>query len=441
MGNRLKTLRGLKRYPSLIAGLVIVALFVSASLYAVIALPYSEAISLWQGGPGIWDENPKHARPVWFDLFTADRLPRTMVVTLDEGTKTAEPIGDGMKRVEIILPFEYTYDRFPTELNLFTVSTNVTHAIVSWETPDGRIIMLDENRAVRRGDARYPISQDADLRTRLGGVHPHRALLADPDDMSLLKGDYRLVLQAEIPEEGELSARLVVYGEVEGMAGTDHRRRDLMVGLLWGAPVGLMFGILAAVGAQLSTFVLAGISTWFGGKLEKTFQWITQVNLVLPVLPILIMVGHFYSRSIWVMLGLIIAMSIFSAAMLTYRAMFLQAKEAPYIEAAQSYGAGNFRIIFRYLLPRIAPTLLPQFVLVIPSFVFLEATLAVLGLGDPVLPTWGKVLNDAYGQGALYRGHYYWVLQPAILLMTIGVGFALIGFSLDRIFNPRLRTL
>jgi peptide/nickel transport system permease protein len=199
--------------------------------------------------------------------------------------------------------------------------------------------------------------------------------------------------------------------------------------------------VLAAVGASLSTFVLAAIGTWLGGKVDRVFQWLTQVNLVLPMLPILIMFGYLYTQSLWVMLGVVIALNIFSAGMLTYRAMFLQAKEAPFIEAALAYGAGNWRIIFRYLMPRLAPTLLPEFVLVIPTFVFLEATLAVLGLGDPRLATWGKVLEDAYSHGALYQGLYYWILEPSILLMLIGAGFALIGYSLDRIFNPRLRTM
>jgi len=65
--------------------------------------------------------------------------------------------------------------------------------------------------------------------------------------------------------------------------------------------------------------------------------------------------------------------------------------------------------------------------------------LALLGLGDPTLPTWGKVINDAYANGALYRGQFYWILEPAILLMITGLGFAMFGFALDRIFNPRLR--
>ena len=288
----------------------------------------------------------------------------------------------------------------------------------------------------------YYISQDQELRTQLSGMAPHKGLFVEPEDSeSPLKGDYQLVLMTEVPETAELDAKLVVYGQLHGLAGTDHRGRDLMVALLWGAPIGLLFGVLAAVGAEISTFVLAAIGTWFGGKVDKVFQWLTQVNLVIPVLPLLILVGHFYSRSIWTMLGMVIALNIFSATFLTFRAMFLQAKEAPYIEAAQAYGASNLRMIFRYLIPRIAPTLLPQFVLIIPLFVFLEATLAVLGLGDPVLPTWGKVIYDAVDEGALYKGYYYWLVEPAVLLLLLGVGFALIGYSLDRIFNPRLRSL
>ncbi len=86
------------------------------------------------------------------------------------------------------------------------------------------------------------------------------------------------------------------------------------------------------------------------------------------------------------------------------------------------------------------PVLIPGFVTQVPAFVFLEATLSVLGLGDPVLPTWGgKLLNDAHANGALFNGYFYWVLEPALLLVFAGLGFAMLGFALDRIFNPRLR--
>jgi peptide/nickel transport system permease protein len=125
----------------------------------------------------------------------------------------------------------------------------------------------------------------------------------------------------------------------------------------------------------------------------------------------------------------------------TNRALFLQIKEAPYIEAARAYGAGSMRVVLHYMLPRVVPVLIPSFVTLIPSFVFLEATLAVLGLGDPLVPTWGKVLDDANRSGALFVGQYYWVLEPAVLLMLSGLGFTMLGFALDRIVNPRLREM
>jgi len=447
----LPSLKELKRYPSMIAGIVLIFFFVVVSLYAVIAIPYSEAQRFW-ADPSERLANPVLARPVWFDWFTPGKMPRTMVIGLeDEGaTLTEVPLGDGMKRMEVEIPFEYEYDGFPSGLRMtmrWTIDLDAPRPVVSihWQNPDGEQITLIENFRAR-GEVTYYISDRAELREMLG-MRPEIGLFVkDPTvpaaEREPSKGSYKIIIRGEFGEEHSLdSARLTAYGQVHGLAGTDDRRRDLLLPLLWGAPIALAFGILAAIGAQMSTFVLAGIGTWFGGKLEKAFLWITQVNIVIPSLPILIMISRLYTTSIWTILGLVIALNIFSGSMLSYRAMFLQLKETPYFEAAQAYGASNMRIVFRYLLPKIAPTLLPQFVMIVPVFVFLETTLSVLGLGDPYLPTWGKMINDAHRADALYWGHYHWILQPSILLMGLGFGFALVGYALDRIFNPRLREL
>jgi peptide/nickel transport system permease protein len=298
-------------------------------------------------------------------------------------------------------------------------------------------------RRVER-DTRISISQDWTLERRLGQV-AHVGLFADPaagDVPRALPGQYRLEIEAVLFEpESTLDATLVSYGRVHGIAGTDHQRRDLTVALLWGTPVALAFGLIAAVGTTFATLVIAAAGVWFGGWLDALIQRVTEVNMILPVLPILVMVGTLYSTSIWLMLGVVVAFGVFSASIKMYRSMLLPIREAPYIEAARAYGAGNARIILRYMIPRILPVLIPNFVTLIPSFVFLEASLAVLGLGDPQLPTWGKVMNDAQVESALYHGYYYWVVGPAALLMLTGLGFAMLGFALDRIFNPRLRMI
>jgi peptide/nickel transport system permease protein len=141
-----------------------------------------------------------------------------------------------------------------------------------------------------------------------------------------------------------------------------------------------------------------------------------------------------------VILAVMVLMNVFGSPLKEYRAMFLQFKEAPYIEAAMAYGASNWRIIFKYMLPRIIQVMVPQLVISVPSFVFLEATLAYLGVTTPYLPTWGKVINMALEKGAFW-GDYFWVLEPIVLVLITGLAFAFVGFALDKILNPRLRDL
>lgn len=432
----------LRHYPSAVAGLSVIGLLVLTSVYAVVAIPYGEAIRLWRGGEALWLENPRNARPVWMTLFRPD-LPRTIVVRSQGAPRRVEDLGGGVRQVTMTLAFDYPYHDFPDGLGVFLETEAVDrppHVALLWHTPDGAEIRINEF-TVRPREV-YRLSDDPRLRQELGGP-PEVVLLASPDAPDrVLRGRYQLLVRGYLFEQAStLEARLVVYGKAHGLAGTDHLRRDLTIPLLWGAPIAMAFGLLAAVGSTLSTLVIAAVGVWYGRWVDGAIQRITEVNLILPALPILIMIGTLYSRSIWVILGVVILLGIFGPGIKTYRALFLQVKEAPYVEAARAYGAGNLRTVFVYMIPRAIPVLIPQFVTLIPSFVFLEATLAVLGLGDPVLPTWGKVIEDAYSKGALFSGHYYWVLEPAVLLMLTGLGFTMLGFALDRIFNPRLREI
>jgi peptide/nickel transport system permease protein len=284
--------------------------------------------------------------------------------------------------------------------------------------------------------------QDEKLTQRLGGIKPNIGLfiLEDDETQITVKGTYQLIVESIFFEDdSKTNPEFVMHGEAFGWAGTDHMRRDLTLPILWGIPIALTFGLLAALGTSILTMVIAAIGTWYGGIVDGVIQRLTEINMVLPFLSILIMVGTFYSKSIWTILGVTIALSIFTGGIKSYRAMFTQIKESTYIEAAIAYGASDGRIIIRYLIPRILPILIPGLISAVPSFVFLEASLALLGIGDPVLPTWGKTINEAYTNAALYRGWYYWILEPAALLMITGLGFASLGFALDRIFNPRLR--
>ncbi len=446
MSGFLSGLRELTKYRSAVLGLFIIGIFVVVAVYAVIKVPYSEAKRLWRSGEKVWRENPVNALPAWVNLFPGINLPPNIVVDSRKDKNVQKKIisqSATLRKAEIVLPFEFDYDGFPKELTVhfFTrYKRTKPFVLFHWQTPDGRV--FDFGNVQISQDQWYGISLDKNLAASLGGV-PERGLFVDPHNPDRpLKGEYKLTIEAYLFEpDADIDARLIVYGQVHGIAGTDHLRRDISLGLLWGIPIALIFGVLAALGTMVSTLIIAAIGSWFGGWVDGLIQRLTEIRMVLPTLPILIMIGVFYSSSIWVMLGAVILLSIISGAIKTYRAVFLQEKNAPYIEAARSYGAGSLRIIFRYLVPRVIPWLVPGFVLAIPDMVFLEAALAVLGLGDPVLPTLGKVLDDAFANGALYHGYYYWVVEPSVILIAMGFSFSMVGFALDRIFNPRLREI
>jgi peptide/nickel transport system permease protein len=447
MKTLIKNLQDVLRYPSAIGGVLIILALVGLSIYTILTIPYAEAIRLWRGGEEVWYQNPQNAQPMWVNWFRAEKLPETIHLT-DSDPQVTRTVTQGSDFVntKVTYAFDYGYEAFPQEISLYFRSqfkVKPPHVSIKWLTPDGREIRVAD-LTVNQGEV-YRLSQDAKLARRVNGLDPEVGLLAA--DMKAakpvpLQGRYQVELSyISFEPEATLASELVIYGQVYGWAGTDHLRRDLMIALLWGTPIALAFGLLAALGTTVVTMVIAAAGVWFGSWIDELIQRITEVNLVLPFLPILIMVSTFYSRSIWLLLGVTILLSIFGGGIKTYRATFMQIKEAPYIEAARSYGASSLRIIFLYLTPRIIPLIIPQLVTLIPGYVFLEASLAVLGLGDPVLPTWGKIINDAQTNGALYQGNYYWVLEPSVLLMLTGLAFAMLGFSLDRIFNPRLREM
>src|SRR6266511_3816579 len=432
-------------YPSALLGMLVVFLLVFTAIYAMIKIPYQDAIRLWRGGEEVWYQNPKFAPPAWINLFSSKKYAESFAVRTSDGSMSKEvtPGKEGTATISASYAFDFNYDYYPQDMILYLTSKyqeKQPFLSIEWLTPAGRKIRI-ANLAIGQKQT-YRFSQDEKLKVRLRTDDVIHQLFSDPETDKLIKGKYQLLITGTTFEpDSNIDVQFVLHGQVYGLAGTDQARRDLVVPLLWGAPVALAFGLIASLGTSVLTMVIAAVGTWYGGWLDQLIQRITEINIVLPFLSILIMVGTFYSRSIWVILGVTVLLSIFTGSIIAYRSIFMQVKESMYIEAARAYGASNSRIVFIYLIPRMIPLLIPGLVSSVPAFVFLEASLSVLGLCDPVLPTWGKIIQDANSNGALYRGYYYWILEPATLLMITGLGFAMLGFALDRIFNPKLRDI
>lgn len=464
------TLKELLTYKSGVLGVAILVFLIGLSIYAMVTLPYDQAIKLWRGAEGIWLNNPRNALPEWWEIFVGKKLPRTII--LDSKTasfgvsKAVTPVaGTNMKLVTINYLFEYNYDDFPSEMNIFFYAKyqkDPPLVKITLKKPGGDTIEFPRFALKAPNDTLYySISNDV-LNTLLSHYVSKYGKINISEKLSPLeltfgkdtaeglekgtldveKGVYRLTIEATcFGEDSDLDARVVVYGKVYGPAGTDHLRRPLEIALLWGTPIALAFGLTASLVTSLLQLIIATIGAWYGGIIDSAIQRITEIYMILPFLQFLILIAAFYKLDIWVILAAVIVLSIFGAGIKSTRALVLSIKEYPYIEAAKTYGASNLRIIFLYIIPKILPPIVPGLISAVPGYVFLEAALSFLGLGDPFLPTWGKILNDAQNAGALYRGYYYWVLEPSILLMLTAFAFAFLGFALDRIVNPRLREM
>lgn len=435
-----------RRYPSAVFGLVVVLLMCGVSIYTVIAYPYQQTVAQWRSEGNIWRNNPQSAAPAWTNLFRVKKLAESSILSTEDGSASKE-IGittNGMTPVLMEFPFDYTYDEFPTELILrLKTQTDEKTIFVApiWIMPDGREINAKSISTRAANEEHYLLREESIWKSSDQSRKQAWFAVADSDPPVPLKGRYTLKVEAFLFEpEADIDAEVVLHGQLYGLAGTDNRRRDLLLPLLWGTPVALTFGLVGALLASLVTMILAATGAWFGGLVDAVIQRLTEINMVLPAFPLLVLVYISISKNVWVILGLAILLNMMSNAVKNYRAAFLQIKESAYIEAARSYGASNWRIIFFYLIPRILPVLVPQLVSLAPGLVFLEATLAYLNISDPTLPTWGKLIQESLSSGAL-DGAYYQVLEPVGLLMITGLALSMMGFALDRILNPKLRDI
>jgi peptide/nickel transport system permease protein len=451
----------LLRSPLAMIGLVIISVLVLGSLYAVVGLPYVEIGEEW-GRSGVTGKiyTPKNAPPVWVNWFRSNDLPQTMIYSNQEGTisKTSSEREDGYKNYQFTMTLDYPFQDFPQDMFLYIESEydeKFPFLSIRWITPDGREI--NPHSAGITKEITYSFSEklflrkfvrqneswenwiDVDDQNRIPAFY---VMFADPeaDTPLAFPGTYQLEVTAMTFEDGsDVDIEFVLLGRVSGWAGTDHMRRNLIVPLLWGLPFALGFGLVGATLTSLIALVVAAAGAWFGGWVDEFLQRLTEANMILPVLAVSILVFALYNINLWIILAVVIFLKAFSSPLKSFRAAFMQVKEAPYIEGAQAYGASNTRIILRYMVPRIFPVLIPQIVTLIPSLVFLEATLGIFRVFDPRFPTWGRVIYGALVNNALWGGYQYWVLEPLSLLLLTALGFSLFGFALERVLNPRLQ--
>ncbi|KQL49822.1 ABC transporter permease [Brevibacillus choshinensis] len=223
------------------------------------------------------------------------------------------------------------------------------------------------------------------------------------------------------------------------LLGTNDVGQDIFSEMVFGTRVSLLIGILAAFLSILVGCLVGIVAGYFGGKTDSILMRLVDLVLVVPFLPLMILLAAFIGPSFW---NLILVISILSWASpaRVIRSQVLTVKTKGFVEAARSIGSSVPTIMGRHILPGVVPIALSQFVMAASHAILIEASLSFLGLGDPLNKSWGTILYYAQARNAFLTDAWvWWVLPPGVMITALVIGFAFTGYSLEEIFNPRLR--
>ncbi|MBI5961862.1 MAG: dipeptide/oligopeptide/nickel ABC transporter permease/ATP-binding protein [Chloroflexi bacterium] len=221
--------------------------------------------------------------------------------------------------------------------------------------------------------------------------------------------------------------------------GTDDAGQDVLTNFIFGARVSLTIGFFAAFISLIIGGVFGIIAGFYGGRTEELLMRFTDIMLVIPDLPLMMVVIALTKPSIFNII-LVIGLLYWTTTARMVRSQTLAVKSRKFVLRARAIGSGKGHIIRRHILPLVLPILVVQAVLVVSSAVLAESTLSFLGLGDPTALSWGQMLNYAFGRGAMSTGAWWALVVPGFGIVWVVLGLTLLGQGLEQILNPRLDT-
>ena len=220
--------------------------------------------------------------------------------------------------------------------------------------------------------------------------------------------------------------------------GTDDNGRSVLTLLIWGSRVSLFIGLLAtAISMVIGTLVGIASGHFKGFTATALFRF-TEWWLVIPFLPLAIVLAAVLGPSLF-NIALVIGITSGPGTALLIRAQTLSIEERPFLERARALGAGHWHQMTRHILPNVMPMVFANTTLTVAIAILTETTLSFLGLGDPLRVSWGSMLEDAFGAGAITTGAWWFLIPPGVCVILVVLSFTLIGRAVEEILDPRLR--
>jgi len=232
------------------------------------------------------------------------------------------------------------------------------------------------------------------------------------------------------------SADILAAPSAEHLLGTNDIGQDLFSRVIYGTRTSLAVAFCTGLLATLLSALLGGSAALIGGAYARFVMRLADVFLTLPNILVIILIAAYVRPGMGLLIMVLSAFS-WPGSARVIRSQTLSLKQRSHVWAARTFGAGEFYLLVKHIIPDLVPILITVFVQHARQAVFMEAGLAFLGITDPTMVSWGAMVHKALEFS--YLGIWHWLLSPGIALSLTVISFALVGYALEQAVNPRLR--
>jgi peptide/nickel transport system permease protein len=218
------------------------------------------------------------------------------------------------------------------------------------------------------------------------------------------------------------------------LLGSDSLGRDVAAGIVHGARVSLIIGLVSTLAAVLLGLTLGALAGYFGGLVDQLVMGVTEIFQTIPSFILAVVLVAIFSPSLTT---IVIAIAVVSWPPLArlVRAEFMSLRSREFVQAAVVSGQRNFRIIVQQILPNSLSTIIVSGSLMVATAILLESALSFLGLGDPNMMSWGYIIGASR---TVIRQAWWMSLFPGLALLLTVLALNLVGDGLNDALNPRL---
>lgn len=234
----------------------------------------------------------------------------------------------------------------------------------------------------------------------------------------------------------EYTGRIFNPPSMDHFFGTDSMGQDIWARLLFGARTSLLVAVSVALIASSLSVLIGASSALVGGLYERFWMRAVDVMISLPTIIVMILIAAYFRPSLPLLILLISVFSWPGGARIV-RSQVLTLKERMHIYAARTFGADQRHILKNHIVPDISPIIASMMIQDARRAVFMEAGLAFLGVSDPQIISWGKMMHQALAFTYLDVWKW-WLLPTGILLSLTLVSLSFLGVGLEAAVDPRL---